>query len=52
MISFICQPEWKIQVKFVKHVVREYGEGGSNEIKMDSETLKCNLQKEDSFIAS
>ena len=40
MISFTCQAEWKIQFNFVNHVVREYGEGGSNQIKMVNETLQ------------
>ena len=40
MISFTCQADWKIPFDFVKHVIKEYGMGGSTQIKVVSEILQ------------
>ena len=40
MISFTCWPDQKIPFDFMKHVVREYGMGGSTQIEVVSEILQ------------
>ena len=43
MSSFTCQAEWKILFDFFKRVVREYGIGGSSQIKVISEILQSSI---------
>ena len=43
MILFTCRAGWNIPFDFVKHVVREYGMGGSTQVKAVSEILQSEL---------